>query len=50
METYCVSCKKNTTNKNSTVRRTKKKNQINACLHLPCLSQEKIDIQYKLRS
>ena len=49
METYCVSCKNNTTNKNSTVRRTKK-NQINACLHLRCLSQEKIDIHYKSRS
>ena len=25
METYCVSCKKNTANKNSSVRRTKQK-------------------------
>ena len=39
METYCVSCKKNTANKNSCVRKLTKR--INAFIKLYCLLQEK---------
>ena len=38
METYCVGCKKNTANENSSVRRTKKK--INGCIKLSYLWQK----------
>ena len=37
MKTYCVICKKNTTNKNSSGRGTKKKKHINVCIKLCCL-------------
>ena len=42
METYYVNCKKNTANKNSIVRRTK--SEINACIKLCHLLQEKIKV------
>ena len=42
METYCVSCKKNTENENSSVRNTKK-NRLNVFINLCYLRQEKID-------
>ena len=43
MKTYCVSCRKNTANKNSCVKRTKKKKKLNnACIKLCCLGQGKI--------
>ena len=46
MEMYCVSSEKNTSNENSGVRKTKKKNkekQIKAFIQLRCLCQEKIN-------
>ena len=45
METYCVICKKNTTNKNSSGRGTKKKKKrnINAGIKLCCLWKKKTE-------
>ena len=41
---YCVSCKKNTGDKNYTVRKTEKK-QINDCIKLSCFRKEKIKVK-----
>ena len=43
METYHVSCKKNTTNKNSSVRKTKQ-NRLMLFIKLCCLWQDKVNI------
>ena len=45
IKTCCVSCKKNTANENSSVKRTKKK--INACIKLYCLWRAKIKVYSK---
>ena len=46
IKTCCVSCKKNTANENSSVKRTKKK-KINACIKLYCLWRAKIKVYSK---
>ena len=43
METYCVSCKKYTANENLSVKKKRKKKEINAFIKLRYLWQEKID-------
>ena len=47
IKTCCVSCKKNTANENSSVKRTKKKKKINACIKLYCLWRAKIKVYSK---
>ena len=46
METYCVSCKKITANKNSSVKRTKQ-NRLMPASNCTICGKKKIEISYK---